>query len=292
MYDSFISLYVWSVNAMASRIRENRRTIRSARETSRPNRAPGILRGPVGGPESTRSSVQQVNAGRPIPWRVFSGLLVVSLIALLLMFFNVDVFYVRGISVSGISYLNDREVFALAGISGQHVFQVDAAEVRQNLLASPSVADAAVTVGWGSPMVHIDVQERQPALVWQQAGIAMWVDVQGRIMRQREERDDLLQISAETLLDGPPGATVDRDVVAGALQLEALLPELSALRYHPDYGLGFNDSRGWQVWFGTGTDMSEKLTIYLSTVADLLRRNITPRAIYVINPDRPWVATF
>jgi cell division septal protein FtsQ len=277
---------------MASRTRENRRTIRSVRETSRPSRAPAILRGPVATAEPTRSSVQQVNAGRPIPWRIFSGLLVVSLTALLFVFFSVDVFYVRGISVSGIDYLNDSEVFALAGVSGEHVFAVDAAEVRRNLLASPSVADAVVTVGWGSPMVHIAVQERQPALMWQQAGIAMWVDVQGRIMRQREERDDLLQISAETLMDGPPGATVDRDVVAGALQLEALLPDLAALRYHPDFGLGFSDSRGWEVWFGTGTDMAEKLTIYLSTVDNLLRNNVTPRAIYVINPDRPWVATF
>jgi cell division septal protein FtsQ len=274
---------------MATRTRENRRAERQARDTSR---TPAIYRGanaPVDAGD--RAPVAQVNVRRGIPWRIFSGLIVVSLIVVLVIFFSADVFYVRTIGVSGQEYLTDSEIFAIAGVEGQHIFGVDPPQVRENLLNSPTIADAQVNVGWAYPLVYINVQERQPALVWDQAGVSVWVDVQGRVMRQRTDRPDLLHVATETLMDGAPTATVDQDAVIGALQLDALLPELQTLRYHPDYGLGFNDTRGWEVWFGVGDDMTEKLAIYMGLVSDLTSRGIAPRAVYVTDPDRPYIAT-
>jgi cell division septal protein FtsQ len=277
---------------MTSRTRDSQRAARSAQERRNASRTPAIYRGPGADFSAERPLPQQVNTRRPLPWRLFSGLLAASLVVILAVFFSADVFYVRSIAVSDLEYLSDREIFALSGIAGVHIFWVDPDEVRRNVLQSPSVADAQVSVGWGAPMVQISVQEREPAVVWEQAGIRTWVDVQGRVMRERSERDDLLRIAADTLMDGPPGGMVSRDVVTGALQIQALRPELTELRFHPDYGLGFTDPQGWQVWLGVGGDMREKLDIYAGLIADLQRRGTIPRAVYVINPDRPWISTF
>jgi cell division septal protein FtsQ len=267
---------------------------RGAQDKKQQGRAPAIYRGPNTPPSTAgdRPELQQVRTGMAMPWRLFSGLIVAGLLVVLFLFFGTDAFFVRSISVGGLNYLNDREVFALSGIAGEHVFWVDPAAVRENLLRSPTIADANVIVGWGNPMVTIEIEEREPALVWQQAGIAVWVDVNGRVMRQRGDRSDLLTISVDSLMDGPPGGGVDPSVVTGALQIQALLPQVSTLRYHPDYGLGFNDSRGWEAWFGVGGGMPEKISIYNALVNDLSRRGIAVRAIFVINPDRPWISTF
>lgn len=279
---------------MASSTRETRRAARPASERSRSSgRNPAIYRGQNASVDTgERPAPQQVNNRSNVPWRLFSGLIVASLIILLAVFFATDVFYVHSVSVGGLEYLNDREVFALSGIAGVHIFWIDPQQVRQNLLQSPSIADAQVNIGWGSPMVQLIVEEREPALVWEQAGIATWVDVNGRVMRQRADRRDLLRISADTLMDGPPGASVSTDVIAGALQLQTLLPDLHMLRYHPDFGLGFNDSRGWEVWLGIGSGMPEKLALYGDIIEDAVSRGVTPRAVYIINPDRPWISTF
>jgi hypothetical protein len=77
------------------------------------------------------------------------------------------------------------------------------------------------------------------------------------------------------------------DVVNGALQLRTLFPNLQVLRYHPEKGLGYQDEHGWEAWFGTGTDMPEKMQIYQAIVANLQSRGIQPESVDVSNPDAP-----
>jgi hypothetical protein len=115
--------------------------------------------------------------------------------------------------------------------------------------------------------------------------------VNGRVMRAWETRSDLLRVVADNLIEGPPSAEVDSDIVNGAIQLHALMPDLFLLRYHPDFGLGFTDARGWTAWFGTGTDMPRRMLVYNALAQDLLNRNIRPVAVYVMNPHRPWYST-
>lgn len=260
-----------------------------------PRRAPAIWRGGERAPR--RDAPAQVSRGTfGVSWRLASGLIVLALILVLVLVFNSDGFYVHSIAVEGLDYMTEGEVFAITGIANMHLFWVDPAQVRRNLLESATIADAGVTVGFGSPPVVVSVQERQPALLWEQAGVGVWVDVRGRIMRQREARDALLRVQVATLVDGPPTESIDADIVAGALQLQQLIPGLTALRYHPDYGLGYTDPRGLQVWFGAGTNMPEKILIYESIVAQAaitpgLARCAPPAAIHIMNPDNPYCST-
>jgi hypothetical protein len=267
---------------MASRSREGRR---------RTERLPGVWHGTLSQAEgSPRPVIQHGARGRVlVGWRFFSGMIIACLLLVLFLFFSADAFYVHSIAVGGLEYLTKEEVFALSDIANMHIFWVDPAAVRASILRSPTVADATVYVGWPPQMVQIVVEERQPALVWEQAGVAAWIDVQGRVMPQRQDRPDLLRIY-DYDTEGPlaPNTRVDTGAVSGALQLRSMFPNIDALRYHPHKGLGYQDGRGWQVWFGVGTNMPEKIRVYDAIVENLLSRTIYPEEINVARPDAPY----
>jgi hypothetical protein len=267
---------------MASRFRDSRR---------RDSRAPGVWRGPLA--TADRSPVQHSAKGRELPGaRLVSGLIVLGLSAVLFLLFSTDIFYVHSIAVGGLEGLTKEEVFALTDIANMHIFWVDPEAVRAAVLRSPTVASVRVEVGWPPQMVTLFIEERQPALVWEQAGVATWIDLQGRVMKLREDRPDLLRVRALSIAEAPlaPNVQLDSGVVTGALQLRTLLPGLTGLQYHPDKGLGFTDGRGWEAWFGIGTDMPEKLIIYEALVNNLGARGIQALEINVSNLHAPFYA--
>jgi hypothetical protein len=228
---------------------------------------------------------------REFSWRWVSAAIIVVLSLVLVFFYTSNVFYVRSIAVGGLTYLTKEEVFAFADIANMHIFWVNPQRVRENLLRSPSIADARVRITWPPQMVHILLEEREPALVWEQGGAAVWVDVQGRIMAQRVDRPDLLVIQASEFV--PEGLMSDRgrvspELVLGALQLQTLIPTVSRLRYEPAKGLGFVDPGGWLVWLGSGQHIAEKVAIYRAIASDLTARGIQPGEVNVADPDYPY----
>ncbi|MBI1258859.1 MAG: FtsQ-type POTRA domain-containing protein [Chloroflexi bacterium] len=265
---------------MTSKLRENRRATRT----------PAIWRRRgTSTSEVERAPIQQAVRGRfTIPWRLVSGLLVATLLMVLALLFSSDAFYVHSIAVGGLKYMSSNEIFTLTNVTNMHIFWVDPEQVRADILKSPTIADAQVRIGWPPNMVQIIITEREPALVWEQAGTANWIDLQGRVMRQRENRPGLLRVQVDASVNGPVGVTINPDIVTGAVQLQSLLPGISVLRYHPDKGLGYNDQRGWEAWMGTGSDMSEKIHIYNAIVSSLQARNTVPNEINVANPDSPF----
>lgn len=224
-------------------------------------------------------------------WRLVSFALVLLLSLVLVFFYVSDSFYVRSISVAQPKYLTKEEVFAFADIANLHIFWVNPQTVRENLLRSPSIADARVWLSWPPHMVNIIVEEREPSLVWEQSGTAVWLDVQGRMMAQRQDRPDLLRVVADASVQDSPlseAARVDPQVVIGALQLRDLLPDVSMLRYESVRGLGFIDTNGWMVWLGTGANMREKVQIYQTIAQNIAARGIQAGEINVSNPDAPY----
>lgn len=221
--------------------------------------------------------------------RMLSSVILFSLLVVLFLFFQADAFYVHRIEVGGLSYLAADEVFAFSGVATTHIFWVDPAEVEANILESPSVAAVEVAVGWPPHLLQIEVQERQPALVWEQAGIRAWIDVRGRVMPQRLDLAGLLLIITEGI-DTPigPHIVIPQDVVDGALQLRALYPNIETLIYNPAEGLGYQDARGWRAWFGSGTNMAAKLNVYDAIVAHLEAQGIFPEYVDVGNVDSPY----
>jgi hypothetical protein len=221
--------------------------------------------------------------------RMLSGVILISLIVVLALFIESDALYVHQIEVGGLYHLTAEEVFTLSGVADSHLFWVDPRVIHSNILQSPSVADVEVRVGWPPHLVQIEVQEREPALIWEQSGVRTWIDVRGRVMQQRTDLQNLLRIVAEDT-DTPvgPEGQIPQAVVDGALQLRALYPNIEVLLYNQAEGLGYQDGRGWRVWFGSGTNMPAKLTVYNAIVSDLQGRNIQPEYIDVGDINAPY----
>ncbi len=261
-----------------------------SRQSKRKNeRVPGVWRGTsrTGTRTSEREAVEHGIRGQVgVSWRTVSGLIVLILAAILIMFFIAQVFYVRRIVVVGANYLDESEIFRYANIAQMHIFWIDPAQVRQNILdASPVVADAQVDVGWPPNMVKIFIEEREAALIWSQAGVTALIDLRGRILRyppNGEILPELLEVIADNSADGPPGleSPIDVDAINAALQLRTLLVGIPNLRYNVKKGLGFRES-GWDVWLGTGTDMHNKLLIYEQLRDNLTNQGIVPTEINV-----------
>lgn len=225
-------------------------------------------------------------------WRWMSALIVLAMIGVLALFFIPQIFYVHTIAVGGLETISKEEIFYLSGVADYHIFWVDPKQVEANLVDYPTISEAQVRLGWPPQMVQIIIRERQPAVIWQQAGIERWIDLQGRVMQLRQARDDLITISYDGLASRPLeiNDVVPVDVVNGALQLHTLFPDMNTFRYSPDFGLGFPDNRGWQAWFGVGTDMPNRVLIYNALVEDLLSRGIQPNVVSVADPDSVYYA--
>lgn len=262
------------------------------RERRRNNNYTGVLRG--GGSHASTTTnrtatTAQIATPEAFRWRIVSGILVICLSAVMALFYLSDVFYVHSIGVAGNRYMTHEEVFAYADIADQHIFNVDAEQVRENLLTYPTVADARVRIGWPPQMVQITVEEREPAILWQENNAEMWVDVQGNAMAVRGERAGLVAVRTNEALENGPLSSEARlplDIVYGILQLHELRPDVLAFEYDPVDGLGFQDD--FVVWVGTGTNMVEKLQIYEAIAADIITRGVAVREIIIVNPDAPY----
>ena len=212
---------------------------------------------------------------------------------ILILFFTSDVFYVRSIQVRGNSHIRREEVFAYSETANYHMFWLDPARIRENVLRSSSVADIAVELGWPPHLITIIVQERQPAIVWADAGAETWIDIHGRAMLARVEMPNLLHVTVvESEYAGlkPSADDFSGDMVLGALRLREILPPGEHLSFHPVHGLGWTNEFGWQVWMGSdgAAVMSEKVTMYNALVENFRDRAIPVAELNIANPDAPY----
>lgn len=257
-----------------------------------PDRAPGVLhRAPPGSvPKRTTRSIHRGAFSR---WRVASGVMFVLFGAIMLLFFTSDVFYVRSIRVRGNDHITREEVFAFSDIADYHMFWLDPEQIRENVLRSSSIADMAVELGWPPNLITFIVQERQPAIVWSDAGAETWIDIQGRVMQARAEMPNLLHVNLiSDDYDGPKPSAEDftGEMVLGALRLKEILPEGEQLGFHPIHGLGWTNELGWQVWMGSdaAAAMSEKVKMYHELVENIISRAIPIAELNIANRDAPF----
>ncbi len=228
------------------------------------------------------------------------------MLAMLYILLTNDAFYVNSIAVGYIGetrYLTPPEIFERSGLAKIHMFWIDAESVEKQLELDPQIADAELTLGWPPNLVQITITERQPAVVWEQSGQRVWVDVRGRVMALRAELPNLVRVIVEKPsrdihlsrceLQGTdrvlgPGACIDQDTVNGVLKFKALYPNVEEMVYDPVKGLGYHDGRNWVLWIGKGTDIQTKMVVYNAIIADAQAKDRQPVEISVIDPDRPY----
>lgn len=264
-----------------SRTRERRRRTRQYT---------GVLRSDRPRTTEEPRAIEQVEGRKDFNWRIISGMMVILLSSVLFLFFYSDVFYVSSIWVGGVEYMTVEEVFTYAEIANYHIFWVEPEQVRENVMRYPSVAEAKVGIAWPPNMITIDIEEREPMLIWEQNSLAFWIDIQGNVMDLREEQSDLVRIIVDDPMVDAFGQNghLNTDVVYGVIQLYDLRPDIISWRYSSVKGLGFRNANGWDVWFGVGTDMAEKMKIYETLSSDIIARGIQVSELNITNPDAPY----
>ncbi|MHB8628244.1 MAG: cell division protein FtsQ/DivIB [Aggregatilineales bacterium] len=242
-----------------------------------------------------------------ISWRWVSGALTAILVGVLYLFMSQNSFYIHSIYVGYTDsqhYLSVGYVYALTGLADMHIFWANASTVKQNLEQDPQIASADVTIDWPSKVV-VTITERQPALIWEQSGQRVWVDIRGRVMPLRQDKPELVRVIVEkpsqtihlgkcenqgmdTVLGR--GDCIDQNTVNGVLQFKALYPNVTEMVYDPVKGLGFHEggNHPYTLWFGDGVDIPTKMAVYNAIIADLLARGVQPIEINVANPDAPY----
>jgi hypothetical protein len=250
------------------------------------------------------------------------GLLALSIYALTLVGLDEN-FYVTTIPVEGIISIPATEVVQASQLAGSHIFAADPGAAAQAIMDNVSgVISATVTLTWPN-QVSIKVLEDSPIAIWVEGSNQFWVTRMGRLIPARSESLGLLLIQSEIAIGGETAPTsptvssrtqetavsptnlsetdtpeseavtpnirfVPQEVLAGALQLKQLRPNIERLFYRPSSGLSFQDGRGWRVYFGTGTDMRQKLVVYETIVEALLAEGLTPQYVSVSNQEKPY----
>lgn len=231
-------------------------------------------------------------------WRLVSFVLSVVFGASVYLVWTLPYFKVSAATVFGNARLSGEEINAVLGVAGQSIFLVQPEDTAARLrLNYPELAAAEVNV-YLPNLIHVKVNERQPLILWQQGEGITWIDAAGVAFRPRGHVNGLTMVlglgtppQGTPNLDDPlsPPRYVQKELVEAILVLAPNVPEGSTLTFDPDDGLGWEDSRGWVVYFGTDSrDIALKLRVYQSLVESLAGRGMAPEYINVAYADAPF----
>jgi cell division septal protein FtsQ len=247
-------------------------------------------------------------------WRAISFPLAGFLIFVLYQFWNSQTYRVDAAQVNGSHFLTSSQINEALGVTGKHIFALDASKMAQGLVDSfPEIS--AVSVHLEFPQtVLVTVTERTPVLIWLQDGDLKLVDEEGKTFPPRDETTlggfpvveasgDPPQLASEEKVDAGP-LLPDFEKLAGELSLglpasgkaeqllskemvEAILfmaenaPAKSQLIYDPEHGLGWRDQGDWLVYLGDTQDFEMKLHVYEAILQHLKEANTRPTLISV-----------
>ncbi len=200
-------------------------------------------------------------------------------------------FEVESLQVNGLKDLSADSIVAASDLLGSNLFLVSPAAAENEILRKiPAVRRASVSVDFDGEVV-VNIQEREPILLWIQDNTSFWVDAEGVFFPALVERGDLVRLEVreqglEIAFDG--AADIDPKVVVHALELTVALPSGTQLIYDASHGLGMMDPGGWMVYFGNSGQVQQKLDVYRRLMESLTARGIRPGMVSVENLGQPF----
>jgi hypothetical protein len=222
-------------------------------------------------------------------WRVLSGVLTIGLLIGLILLIQSPFFQIRDIEMEGLERYTAGEITQAINLTGASIFFINPERVKQDLtLTYPGLSDVAVRLAWPAK-VTISLEERKPVLAWSWDGHIRWVDQNGIAFEPHTSDLDVIQVNSTMLPPTVENRFVDPRLVDTVAALSTYLPEDVEMVFDQDHGLGWNDKRGWVVYFGfNDDDADQKMNVYLSLVEYLKGKGITPRVINVEYLDSPY----
>jgi cell division septal protein FtsQ len=247
---------------------------------------------------AARDEVRRFSIPRPqFGMRAVSFVLAALLGTAIYLAYNLPYFRVTQAQVAGNQLIALEEINAVMGVVGQPIFTLKPEEIETRLrLNYPELVAADVNVSLPN-IVSVTVFERRPVVRWEQGGSYTWIAEDGVAFRPRGERGELISVVA----DGAPAVSLSATdplnptpfISTGMIQslkgLAGHVPPGMQILYSPDFGFGWNDPRGWRVYFGTSAhDVELKMRVYESMVNSLTQRGIRPAMINVTYPTAPY----
>jgi len=231
-------------------------------------------------------------------WRTAALGVAVTLGLVIYLALTLPFFLVQSATFTGNNRYSQEELNSVLGVTGKSIFTVQPDEVRVRLLTNyPELLSAKVHVLLPN-QVSVEVEERQPVILWIQQSGYTWIDSLGVAFRPKGEVAGIISVNG---LDVPSAVTLstsdpltpppflDAELVESILALAPALPAGGTMEYSAADGLGWVDPRGWRVVFGSGArDMPLKVRVYQALADSLTQRGVTPEFISVVHPDGPF----
>lgn len=253
-------------------------------------------------------------------WQIGAAALAVILLVLVLLLTNLDVFQAKLVEVNGIERVSAADIQAVVDNNNRSIFTLDRQKTINAIeVAFPELTHISLKVAFPNKVV-LTVQERQPILAWVSGDSTQWLSADGVIMPVRGDAGALPTIQssvsapsttpdakvssaiafAEAVIEQKSNADnpaetikhIDPEILAAAISLSAQMPQGGSLIYDPVSGMGWNDPRGWQAYFGVDFSNLQFKQVEYETIVDRLSNlGITPTVISVAFADAPYYRT-
>jgi cell division septal protein FtsQ len=230
-----------------------------------------------------------------LSWRILSSLMVVAAAAALYLLWTYPLFRVTGLQVNGLNRMKSADVETVIGLKDQPVFAVDPGRIKQNLQqAFPEMSAITVEVRLPAAVI-VNIAERTPVIDWNDGDRELWVDQTGMAYTPRGDPGHLVvldgKISRSVITSTLHAAVqfVDPQLVTAILNIKSMAPKKTTIVYDKEHGFGWDDTRGWQVFFGMDiTNMDTKLLVYKALVKKLKADGVDPAFISVEYANAPY----
>jgi len=192
--------------------------------------------------------------------------------------------------VTGIQYLSPSRVRTIIGATSRTIFEMDPAAIEGLLEELPEVEEAKVKVHWPNRVV-VEIEERQPVMIWNDAGQPWILSAEGLAFYNRSSLTGLVHVQSLTsvLRVGEPlDPVIEAEKIKAAYDLNLLLGNEGFLFYDARYGFGFQDDRGWMAYFGFSGDMSAKYEVYERIATDLAIEGYPATLVSVEDIETPY----
>jgi hypothetical protein len=237
-------------------------------------------------------------------WRLVSFVMVVGLLVLLSHLLRSPLYRVQMVDIQGAIRLTSEDINRALNIYNLSVFDLNPQKLEETLqIAFPELKQVSLQVGLPADVV-VTVDERLPLINWIQDSKVQWVDAEGFAFAPRGDAESMVSVEAHASppvpiqIDGDdttvesfiaPKAFMPSSLVAAVLTLGPQVPEGQTIVYDSRHGLGWNDARGWDVYFGMDVaDLEEKLLVYSAIIDELQTNGITPALINVEHVHAPF----
>jgi len=230
-------------------------------------------------------------------WRSLSLTFATALGLLIYLAFQRPELRVVQAEITGNRLIAPSELNSVLNVAGQPIFTLIPEDLETRLrLHYPELVSVKVDVSMPNH-VSVNIVERQPVIRWEQGGGYTWIAEDGIAFRPRGEVLGLISVVAlagpaiETVSVDPltPAPFISTEMVESLKGLASHVPPGEPVLYDAGLGFGWNDPRGWRVYFGTSAqDVELKMRVYESMVASLTQRGIRPALINVTYPTAPY----